>query len=337
MHFALRSVFFRRLVLRITQPLWRMVHCETDEAYTELIGTPPTEDTPYYTECIDGQERQVYSAVVGVQDAWVRYYESREIEEQSTTVSKHGLLNWQHAMQRRMFENGSWALRKSCWQKPVPEVPPGARVHALCGLGLGHSSHSSSASAATSSSSASADKAASASVGAPDKASRKAKDAPGGKSGGSAASAAASASAAKPLSALGKAFAKPELKKMKDLRTPPATITNKPALSFKRPQTIGKTTVIVDDDEPLIVDGFVITIDDDNESKGPKAKKPKSSKEDGWRADIEALRINHIYRLDELITFGNAEEMAEKTKGIRRPRYHRDKLNTGRVLKNQCI
>ncbi len=263
---------------------------------------------------------------MGVQDAWVRYYESREIEEQSTTVSKHGLLNWQHAMQRRMFEMGSRALRKSCWRKPVPEVPPGARVHALCGLGLGHSSHSSSASAATSSSSASADKAASASVGAPDKASRKAK-----------AKDEASASAAKPLSALGKAFAKTEEKKKKDLRTPPATITNKPALSFKRPQTIGKTTVIVDDDEPLIVDGFVITIDDDNESKGPKAKKPKSSKEDGWRADIEALRINHIYRLDELITFGNAEEMVEKTKGTRRPKYHRDKFSTGRVLKNQCI
>ena len=314
-----------------------MALMESDESYQLVMGREPAEDAAVTTEFLDGHFREVYNAVSGPTDVWYRRYKNREVVEDAVTLNAPGLLDWQHAMQKRIFDIGGYYFRRSCWKCPVEEVPQ-SMVWRGAGAGIDSSAlpalTDGTAAGATDGSS-SAGIASGSSESAAKRARKGEKDKP--KHG-----------TAPIMSALAKAEARSVVVKERRLKSAPASVSQQPALAFKKPTKEFKCSYVVIDPEPIFIDAAPqIVIDLINELEEGQVVKVKSAtrkpktKEDGWRADIEALLAKHIERPDELLMFGDLEQLLEKTKGTLRPKYHRDKFSdagerAGKELGIQC-
>ena len=136
--FLSRHLNYTVRTTRTLRPLFQQVLCGSEDAFLKIMGRMPTDDDDTETLVVGGVMRNMWVAVSGVPDAYVRSWSDSELQDLVAPMPTQFFAAGRADVPRRVHITRSNEIRKSVWKTEMPVVPDCVQlvngVRDACGL-----------------------------------------------------------------------------------------------------------------------------------------------------------------------------------------------------------
>ena len=121
--FLSRRLNYTVRTTRTLRPLFQQVLCGTEDAFLKIMGRMPTDDDDMESLEVGGVTRNMWVAVRGVPDAYVRSWSDSEAQDLVAPIPSQFFAAGRVDGPRRVHIARSNEIRKSVWKTELPVVP----------------------------------------------------------------------------------------------------------------------------------------------------------------------------------------------------------------------